>query len=113
MNAIRPAIETLNALRGGKTMDELAVQIHDAVSAVETFGKAGKVTLEITIAPFGTKGVSGAYAITGEISTKLPKPDPEVTLMFGDDDGNLSPNQTRQRDLGLSIAGNTKDGTND
>lgn len=106
LSAIRPAMDTLRELRHGQTLDEFAVQIHDAVSAVEALGKPATVTLTITVKPFGTKGVAGAYAVLGEITSKMPKPDPEVTLLFTDADGNLTPHQTRQRDLGLSIASN-------
>ena len=109
MDAIRPAMDTLRELRGGQTLDELAVKIHDAVSAVEALSKPATVTLSIQISPFGTKGVAGAYSVTAEVAAKMPKPDPEVTLLFTDADGNLTPHQTRQRDLELSVASNNEE----
>lgn len=111
ISSIRPAMDTLREIRGGRMLDELAVKLHDAVSAVEALGKKGIVSLHITIAPFGTKGVAGALAVTAEIDSKLPKPESETTLLFIDGDGNLTPQQTRQREMELSIAPNSQQRT--
>lgn len=51
MNAIRPAVDTLRALRDGRTMDELSVSIHSAVNHVVELGKPAEVTLKIKIRP--------------------------------------------------------------
>lgn len=104
MSGIAPAITTLQALRDGKTMDQLAVAIHDAINAVETFRKSGTVVLTITVSPFGTKGVSGMVTMTGEVTSKLPKPDPEETPFYVDMNGNPTTHQERTRQMGLNIA---------
>jgi len=105
MSNIRPAQATLNELRDGTVMNELAVAIHDAMAAVGEHNKAATVNLSITIRPLGTKGVSGAFEMLADVSTKLPKAEPPSTLFFKDADGNPSRQQDRQRDLpGLSIA---------
>lgn len=98
------AITTLQNLRDGKTLEQLGVAIHDAINAVEAFRKPGKITLEITVAPFGTKGVSGMVTMTAEVSTKLPKPDPEETPFYVDMNGYPTVNQERTRQMGLNIA---------
>jgi hypothetical protein len=104
MSGIAPAITTLQALRDGKTLDQLALALHDGINAVEAFRKPAKITLEITIAPFGTKGVSGMVTMTAEVSAKLPKPDPEETPFYVDMNGNPTTHQERTRQMGLNIA---------
>jgi hypothetical protein len=107
---ITPAQATLNALRGGLTMNELAQAIHDATVAVRQFGKPAEVSLTIRIEP--PKGISGGLAespifMRAEVEKKLPKLELPITLFYIDDDGN--PTQAapqRQAALGLSIASN-------
>lgn len=108
MSAVKPAINTLSALRSGAVMDELAVAIHDACGAVRDLGKAAEVTLTIKVKPYSSKGVKlvePAYVFEADVATKLPKPDVDATLLFLDDDGNPTSNLTKQKELGLSIAG--------
>lgn len=103
---IKPAQATLNALNDGHVMSELAEAIHDAIAAVNEYNKAATVTLTVTIAPMKKEGrlVDAPLLLSGEVSTKLPKPEPAQTLFYLDDDGNPTRTQTRQPDLPLSIA---------
>lgn len=105
---IKPAQATLNELRDGQVMNELAQAIHDAMAAAHHFRKAATVNLSITIKPMGTQGVSDAFEVVAEVDTKLPKPQPPSTLMFVDDDGNPSRQQTRQSEMSFAIAGVVK-----
>jgi hypothetical protein len=104
---IRPAQATLNEIRGGDMLNELASAIHDAVAAVQEHGKAAVVSLKITIdIPKNMKNLADPYlVVTGEVDVKLPKPDSAQTLFKIDDGGNLTQNLSRaQNDLPLSIA---------
>jgi len=96
---IKPAQATLNSLRDGQVMNELAQSIHDATAAVQQFGKAAEVCLTIKLRPLGSKGVSDAIEAVADVSTKLPKQEPPSTLFFIDRDGNPSRTQDRQQDL--------------
>ena len=101
-----PAQVTLNALREGQVMNELAQAFHDAMIAVEDHRKPADVTLSITFKPLGTKGVSDAVEVTAEVVTKLPKAPLPSTMFFRDVDGNPSRQRDRQPDFpGLGIAG--------
>lgn len=104
---IRPAIGTLNELRDGRALEEVSQQIHDAIEAVRAHGKAATVTLEIKIEPMKggqEKLVEPPLIFTAEVTSKLPKAQPEATLFFTDADGNPTRVQTRQRGLDLSVA---------
>jgi hypothetical protein len=75
-SAIRPALDTLRELDDGRFLDKLAVQIHDAVSAVTVLGKAARVSIAIDIAPLTKQGLSEpVITMETEITTKLPKPE--------------------------------------
>lgn len=102
---ITPAQVTLNALRDGQVMNELAQHIHDAVVAVEEHHKGASVTLTMEFKPLGTKGVSDAFEIIGEVTSKLPKPPTPSTLFFSDEDGNPSRTRRNQEELpGVTLA---------
>lgn len=103
---VRPAQATLNELRDGRAMDELAQHIHDAIAAVKEHGKAATVTLTIGVAPFKQQSnlIEPPVILTGEVTSKLPKPDPEATLFFVDGEGNPTRNKLREPELNLTIA---------
>ena len=98
------ALNTLQNIRQGILLDQLSVAIHDAVNAVQHFGKPAEIIVKIGVLPMGTKGVSDAVAFTGEVSTKLPKPELEQTLFFVDANGNPTTNQERTRQRSFDIA---------
>ena len=105
---IKPAQATLNELRDGQVMNELAQAIHDAMGAAHHFHKAASVNLSITFKPMGTEGVSDAFEVVAVVDTKLPKANPPSTLMFKDEEGNPSRQQTRQAEMPFSVAGVVK-----
>ena len=104
MANIRPAQATLNELRDGQVMIELAASIHEAINAAQHHRKESQVVLTITFAPMGTQGVSNALEVIGVVDTKLPKLAPPSTLMFLDVEGNPSRQQDRQTEMPFSIA---------
>lgn len=97
---MKDAFSTLKELQKGVVMDELAVAIHEAVSAVQHHGRAADVILTIRIKPLASKGIEGApLAFTGEVRSKLPQAEAEATVFFVDEDGNPTRNQTRQQEM--------------
>lgn len=109
MPGIRPAQATLIDIRNGKLLEELSIEIHDAVAAVRHLGKAAKVTITLEIKPQSKNVIDPIITITGEVESKLPKPDVAATIFAIDEDGNPTRNLSRaQSDLGLTVAGETK-----
>lgn len=108
MQKILPAQVTLNALRDGHVMNELAQAIHEATCAVRDMGKSAEVHLSITFQPI--KGVEqglreAPISLISEVSIKLPKPPQPTTLFYVDVEGNPTRNPAqRQPELGLSVA---------
>jgi hypothetical protein len=102
--AIRPALTTLRELPD--VMDTLAIAIHDAIEAVRTHRKPGKITLTLTVEPWKEKSaklIDEPVMIAGEVDTKLPKEDPPRQLFFVDEDGNATRTQRRQKGLELDV----------
>lgn len=111
MPGIKSAQGTLNEIRNGELMTEAAAAIYEGLAAVRQLGKPAKITIELTIAPQSKNLVEPIVTITGEVSTKLPKPDVPGTIFMIDDDGNATRNLSRaQHDLGLTIAKATQEG---
>lgn len=89
--------DTLRDLGYGETLDVLAEDLKEVVKGVRDTGKAGEVTLKLTVKPNGPAGV----AITDKIVTKVPRADRGEALFFLDADANLLRNDPRQHELPL------------
>jgi len=104
-STIRPALETLDRLDGGKLLDKLAVAINEATGATRFLGKKSRVTVTLDIALLTQQHVAEpAINITAEVSTKLPKSQPEGAIFFVDEENNPTSTTTRQRDLDIRVA---------
>lgn len=93
----RPIVDSLRHLQGGTFLDEASDRLAELVSAVDNTGKAGKITLEISV----KKLSKGAMAVVGKISLCAPQEAPESTLMFPTPEGNLLTEDPRQQKLTL------------
>lgn len=93
---MRPFADFLREQTGGQTHDELTRAMHEVVLAVEATGKAGSVTLTLSIQPLkDTAG--GAVKVTDTVKAKLPEFARPASIFFADN-GNLvrdNPNQLR------------------
>ena len=105
MTNIRSAQAILNEIRDGRALVELADAFHTAIDAVRIHGKPATVILTMQVAPFkgNSKLIEPPMLITGEVNVKLPKPDPESTIFYIDDDGNPTLFKSREPELGLSV----------
>jgi len=103
---IRSAQATLNEIRGGELLEEIATHIHEATAAVNEHQKKAVITITLELdMPKNMKNLSDPYLVmTGDCSSKLPKADTAQTLFSVDADGNLTRDlQRAQTDLPLSI----------
>lgn len=112
MSNTRSATAILTEIRDGRLIVELSEHIKTAVAAVGEIGKPATVTIALTIGSL-RKGaenlVEAPLLVSGEVTSKLPKYDPEQTLFFLGKDGNLTQSPSdRQPALGLSVAAKTQ-----
>ena len=96
----RPFFDTLREVRGGDALDDLATELADVVAAVRKTGKAGTLTLKLSIAP-ASKGDVQTLMLADTISAKLPRADRGSTVFFSDDANNLSRRDPRQGEITL------------
>lgn len=85
---VRPFTEMLSGLQRGVVADEAATELAEVTRAVRETGKKGQVILKLTIAPY--KGNDEIVNVTGEVSSKIPKPDPAASVFYFSDDGQLT-----------------------
>lgn len=103
--SIRPAIETLRELDDKNFLDKLALAIHDAAQSVMALAKPAKINITLTMDMFSSKGLAEpVLTMEADITSKLPKPDPNLAIFYVDAEGNPTVQQQRQRGLDLSIA---------
>lgn len=107
MGNIKPAQATLNALREGQVMNELAQAYFEATQAVKEHGKAATVTLTVTFKPLKdvARGlVDPPIVAVADVETKLPKQEPPSTLFYASDEGPTQQPPERQTGLNLTVA---------
>ena len=93
----KPIHETLRHLMGGTFLDEAGEKLAELVAAVDSTGKAGKITLTIAV----KKSTKTAMAVTADIKISKPMEAPDATLMFATPEGNLLTEDPRQSKLEL------------
>lgn len=96
--------ETLRHLRGGYLLSELEEQLAKVVQAVDVTGKAGKLTIQLTVKKVSR---SGALEILDKITSVAPEEAPLTTLMYPTPEGRLAPSDPRQQALDLKTLPNT------
>ena len=91
-------VQTLKALRSGQTSDELDEALAECMSATELTGKSSSMTVKVVVKPKGF----GAFVITDDVKTTLPKFDRESTVLFTTEQGHLVREDPRQQKLDLN-----------
>lgn len=84
-------ITALNAANRGVLVDELSEEFRGLVRQVQETGKPGTMDLKLKI----DHGGQGRVLLT--VNTKLapPKADAEATVLYADEDGNVTRRKTR------------------
>jgi len=101
----KPIHETLRHIGGGVFIDTASDRMAELVNAVDSSGKAGKLTIEIKVKK-ATRG--GAMHITGNVKLSKPAEEPMEAMLFATPEGNLVADDPRQTKLDLkSVPGTT------
>jgi hypothetical protein len=95
----RPFFDVAREIRRGAFLDEATDAMQSLVASVEETGKAGKLVIEIAVAP-ASKG-QGAVKVADKITMKLPALPAGETIMFVNKDNNLVANDPRQATFDL------------
>lgn len=103
----RPFHDYLREHRNGATHDKLSDMLQELVEAVAAEGKAGSVTLKVTVKP--SDAGRDAVVMLMEAKASLPKPAEHGSIWFITPDHNLQRDDPKQarlplRDLGAPAA---------
>jgi hypothetical protein len=100
---IRDFAATLLDFDKGRLHQELSEALWDVIQAVEAVKKTGRLTLTLMVAPMDDHDGS-PLLVKGDVKTSLPKPTPQTTVMYTDNQGNLSRSNPAQPELeGLRV----------
>lgn len=94
----RPITDTLRHIAGGVFIDMASDKMAELVSAVDASGKAGKLTLEVSVKK-ATRG--GAMLVTGKVKLTKPAEEAMEAMLFSTPEGNLVADDPRQQKLDL------------
>jgi len=99
---MKPFTDTLNQLRFGTLTEDLTRQLNELVLKCDSTGRAGSLTLTISLKP----GKGGQLEIFDDIKVKMPKEERGSSIMFCTPEGNLQREDPRQLQLtGLRAVG--------
>ncbi len=87
----------LSNLREGRAIDEMATALQEVQEGVNATGKAGTLTITISVAP-ASKGNRAMHTIKDKIAFKAPKPEADETVLFATN-GGYSRRDPRQPEL--------------
>lgn len=93
----RPFADVLRELSGGKVYEDLTTQLGEVVTAVMETGKAGEVSVKLSIKSNG----EGSVRVLADVKQKVPQPNMGETLFFATSSGSLVRNDPRQPELPL------------
>lgn len=102
----RPITDTLRHIGGGVFIDTASDKMAELVNAVDSTGKAGKLTLEVKVKK-ATRG--GAMHITGTMKLTKPAEEPMEAMLFATPEGNLVTDDPHQQKLDLKVASGASD----
>lgn len=91
-------VTTLQNLRNGGALDDLYDAVANVVANVRAAGRPGEVTLKIKIAPL-SKGDGNVLAFHDAVTMKLPKVERGTSVLYADENGELSRTDPRQPKL--------------
>jgi hypothetical protein len=92
-------LRALQLFNHGEKLHEASAALRKVNEAVNAHGKAGSVTVKLTIQPSGN-----AIQFTAEVDYRIPKQKPQPAIFFLDDCFNLTRSNPDQKELELRVA---------
>jgi hypothetical protein len=94
--------KSLFEIDNGATVAEFAAALHSLNTAVREVGKAGEVSLTISVTP-ASKGNTDVVMVRTKVKAKLPEATRRQTVFYLDDENELVRNDPKQQSLPLRI----------
>ena len=93
-------VGTLTNLRRGRTLTELSESLAEVVAEVRRTGKPGSLILKVKVTA-GGKDDDAVVVLSDEITAKLPKMNTVATIMYANDENQLTRDDPRQQEMKL------------
>lgn len=90
----RNFLQTLGDIRGGAALEELGAKLCELVSAVQSTGGSG--TLTLTLGVRSVRGQADTVVVTDDIRLRAPELRPAGTLMYPTSSGQLRRDKERR-----------------
>ncbi len=84
---MKPITDVLRDIRRGKVVDRATEMLAEVVRAVDETGKAGELTIKLSIKP--EKGGGVIKTISAKVTAKRPEGDLPEGIFYSDRDGDL------------------------
>lgn len=101
----KPFTDTLREIRRGTVVDELTKQLAVVAAAARATGKAGSITLKLTVKPEKDKGRQ--IELVPSVSLSIPQDDLKSGIFFLTDDADLARTDPDQGELSLKAVEDT------
>lgn len=97
----RPITDTLRNIQNGALIDDASDKLRELLLAVDSTGRAGKLTIEIAVSKL-TRG--GAVQIKGKARVTLPADAPPEGIFWVSPEGDALTEDPNQQKLDLKVA---------
>lgn len=94
---MRLITDVLREVRRGRALEVASQKLADLVRAVDETGKAGTVTIVMTVKP--EKGGGNQKTIAVDVKSKIPEPVMPEAIFFSDKEGDLHRSDPKQREM--------------
>lgn len=94
---MRPITDVLRDIRRGRAVDQATRMLAEVVRAVDETGKAGSVTITLTVKP--EKGGGSQKTLLAAVKAKKPEADIPEAMFFSDGSGDLHRTDPQQSEL--------------
>jgi len=94
---MRPITDILREIRRGRAVDQATRMLTEVVRAVDETGKAGTVTITLTVKP--EKGGGSQKTIGVAVKAKKPEADIPEAVFFSDPEGDLHRSDPTQEEM--------------
>jgi len=95
--------EALMQLRAGRAQEEYSEELGRMIAACRETGKKGKMTIVIDVMP--DKVIEGAYIVSENMKSVIPKHDKSDTTLYGTPDNNLTAIDPEQDEIVFNTDG--------
>lgn len=103
----RAVLNILVAHKGGECISDLSAALKQVTSAVQSTGRAGKVTFTMSLRP-ASKGAGGTLVFETKVKAHTPDAESPASIFYADDDYNLVRDDPHQQKLDLRIVSERK-----